>query len=254
MKHYQSQQVGGLDRLFPTHELLGAEAILARVLWERETSKQYNPIALGEILQARTFQANGEPNPLNKRERSSTTLSLQNEKLVASQEEIWAPRSMLSILDGLNSIRWANILIQLGSERSIHTFYDWMIRLARSRPQKTDQCGQFYMTTSWKLALEMRSGKTFEEVTAMLMKDYDAFSECMAREPVQANKNKMAAPRQETKGSGKLNTKSKSSRFQPYRASWKSSNYDRGAPRSQYTSHEDKSWNSGNQDWKPQQK
>lgn len=146
--------------------------MLARVLWEREVSKQYTPIGLGEVLQLRTFQANGEPNPLTKRERSYTVLTLQNGKLVANLE-VWTPRSVLSILDGLNSVRWAGALVQLGSEQSIHLFYDWLVRLARSRPQKTDQLAQFDAAASWKLALEMRARKTFEEITGVLMKDYD---------------------------------------------------------------------------------
>ena len=39
------------------------------------------------------------------------------------------------------------------------------MRLVRSRPRKTDQMAQFWMSTSWKLALDMRSGKTFQEST-----------------------------------------------------------------------------------------
>lgn len=254
---YQSQQIGGLDRLFPTHELLGAEAILARALWEREVSKQYTPIGLGELIQCRTFQANGEPNPLNKREQKATTLSIQNEKLVANSDEPWTPRSILSILDGLNSVRWAHILIQMGSERSVHAFYDWLVRLARSRPLKTDQFGQFYITTSWKLALEMRSGRSFEEVTSILMKDFDAFSECMSRDPVQPGRGKQSpAKSSDNKGSGKANTKSKNHRFQPYRQPWRSNQnqYDRSYQRYSGPASDDKSWAQASQDWKPTNK
>lgn len=206
-------------------------------------------------MQHRTFQANGEPNPLSKRERSAKTLTIENEKLVANPEEIWTPRSVLSILDGLSAVRWANILIQLGTERSIHTFYDWLVRLARSRPQKTGQFGQFYTTTSWKLALEMRSGKTFEEVSAALMKDYDSFSECMSREPLHTTKPKSSTSRtSDAKGGGKLHSKSKSYRFQPYRPAWK--NPDRQHQRNYGGNSEDKSWarDSNAHEWKQPQK
>ena len=65
----------------------------------------------------------------------------------------------------------------IGSEQSIHLFFDWLVKLARSRPQKTDQMGQFWLTTAWRLLMEMRAGKTFDETVAALMKDYDAFPE-----------------------------------------------------------------------------
>jgi hypothetical protein len=39
-------------------------------------SKTYTPVPLGEIISIRTLQANGEPNPLAKKERNVTKLSL----------------------------------------------------------------------------------------------------------------------------------------------------------------------------------
>ena len=180
IQDYQCPQIGNEDRIFPIQEILGAEAIIARVLHEHETSKTYTPVQLGEIISVRTFQANGEPNPLAKKERSVTKLTLTGEQLVATPEEPWQPRSVLAILDGLSSIRWCYILCKIGSEQSIHTFFDWLVRLVRSRPAKTDQMAQFWMSTSWKLALDLRAGKTFIESTATIMKDYDSFSECMS--------------------------------------------------------------------------
>ena len=122
----------------------------------------------------------------------------------------------------------------MGPEQSVHTFFDWMVRLVRSRPQKTDQMAQFWMATSWKLALDMRAGKSFSESTCLLMKDYDSFSECMSREPTQVTKKSTPAtpaPKGELKGSGKGNTKSgKTARAAPYtkgNRSWGSSTYDR---------------------------
>lgn len=124
---------------------------------------------------------------------------------------------------------------------------------AAVRVEKTDQLNQFYTTVSWKLALEMRSGKTFEEVAAVQMKDFDSFSECMSREPLQKSK---AAPSRttETKRAGKLNTKSKTFRFKPFRTSWKSNQYERNSPRYYGNQQEDKPWVQNNQDWKPSQK
>eukprot|EP00435_Cladocopium_sp_Y103_P013637 s2457_g3.t1 len=162
VKEYQSKQIDGEDRTFPTHEVLGAEAVLARVVHEVEISKNFTPVLLGEIIAARTFQSTGEPNPLAKREKAPQRLTLMGEQLTTAPEEPWTPRSVLAIMDGLNSIR--------------------------CRPNKTDQLAQFYLSTSWKLALEMRSGKTFAETSSTLMKDFDSFTECMNREPTQIKK------------------------------------------------------------------
>jgi len=211
LQDYQSQQIGGQDRVFPVQELIGAESVIARVLHEHETSKSYTPVLLGELVTIRTFQANGEPNPLAKRERSVTKLTLTGEQLVAAPEEPWQPRSVLAILDGLASIRWCFILCKMGPEQAVHSFFDWLVRLVRSRPAKTDQLAQFWMSVSWKLALEMRGGRTFSESTTAIMRDYDSFTECMNREPTniikKASTNATAKP-EPPKGQGKGNTKS----------------------------------------------
>lgn len=214
-------------------KLLGAESVIARVLHEHETSKSYTPVLLGEVISIRTFQANGEPNPLAKRERNTTKLTLTGEQLVAAPEEPWQPRSVLAILDGLASIRWCYILCKIGTEQAVHAFFDWLVRLVRSRPQKTDQLAQFWMTVSWKLALEMRGGRTFMEATAVIMKDYDSFTECMNRESTQSVKKAASTSpvKTEVKGYGKGNTKSgKGTRPSPYSRptkSWSWSGSDR---------------------------
>ena len=95
-----------------------------------------------------------------------------------------------------------------------------LVQLVRSRPSKTDQTAQFWMSTSWKLALDMRSEKTFTERTAVWIKDFDAFSECMSREPTQTSKRQPQQPaitKVGQKGYGKANTKSgKAARPSPH--------------------------------------
>ena len=176
-------------------------------------------MGLGELVAARTFTAAGEPNPLAKKDRSTTTLLLNDAKLVAAPEEAWQPRSVLAVLDGLASIRWCFILLKLGSEQAVHSYFDWLTRLVRSRPQKTEQFGQFFITISWKLATAMRSGQSFDAAASLLMKDLDVFSECMSREASsstkKSNNTEKTGPQ---KGSGKGGGKSKFGQYrsQPY--------------------------------------
>ena len=199
IRNYESQQIQGQDRTFPIQEVIGADQTLARIHHELHTSKLFTPVGLGEILQKRTFQASGEPNPLNRREKPATTFTVSNEQLVAMEDTPWQPRSMLSILDGLASLRWAYILIGMGPEPSVRLFFDWLVKLVRSRPQKTDQLGQFWTTTSWKLAMELRGGKAWDEAVQPIMRDYDTFTECMNREPrclsSRRNPHRRAQPR-----------------------------------------------------------
>ena len=68
------------------------------MLHEHETSKNYTPVQLGELISTRTFQANGEPNPLAKKDRSVTKLTLTGDQIVSTPEEPWQPRSVLAIL------------------------------------------------------------------------------------------------------------------------------------------------------------
>lgn len=53
--NYGTQQIQGQDRSFPIQEVLGADQILARIYHELHVSKLFTPVALGEILQKRTF-------------------------------------------------------------------------------------------------------------------------------------------------------------------------------------------------------
>lgn len=129
-------------------------------------------IQLGEVLQARTFQASGEVNPLAKPNRSSTKRTIADNELIQENEPVWNPRSVLAIIDGLNSVRWTYVFTGLGEEVAVNEWFDWLIRLCRSRPAKTDQMSQFYLMSSWKLCMDLRSGKSFEESTKVLMRDY----------------------------------------------------------------------------------
>ena len=89
IKRYESQQIGGSNRTFPTQELVGAEVVLARIHHELTISKLFTPVGLGEILQKRTFQASGEPNMLAKKESKPTTFTVSNDQLVATEEQQW---------------------------------------------------------------------------------------------------------------------------------------------------------------------
>ena len=111
---------------------------------------------------------------------------------------------------------WAYVLLSMCPEQSVHSFFDWTVKLVRSRPQKTDQLHQWWTTISWKLALELRGGKTWDEATGPIQRDYDTFTECMGRDPVNIVKPPKSGGKSNTDTLGKAKGKQRVFRAQPY--------------------------------------
>ena len=134
---YNAICVGGVPREFPVKKLVGAESVLARFHWEHVTSKAYSPLELGELISKRSFTATGAVNHLASRKKT-TKLEFDGESLRSSDDSTWEPRSLWSVVDGLDAIRWCHILFEVGEERQINVFFDEMIRRARERPEKIE--------------------------------------------------------------------------------------------------------------------
>ena len=131
---YNQQQIGGRDRVFSEALLLGAEHIVAKA------QKLYTPIPLGALIQCRTFSANGDLNPLTKRKHETKLrVTPESEFQAELAEDTWDARSMLSILDGLQSIKYLFILLQMGDEQDVQAFFETLDSKARGVPQKLAQ-------------------------------------------------------------------------------------------------------------------
>ncbi len=225
VEFYNKITVNGRPRQFPTKELLGAETVIARLHYERHHSHLYTPLQLGEILQVRSFTASGEINPLvAKHGRKSLPLTLNEDKeIIESEEPTWVPRSVLSVLDGIQARRWALILVQMDEEHEIHSFCDWMQQRARSKPDKMEQMVSFWHSSMWKIAMAMRAGETFGTAAQRVQQDLEAFHEAMTKEPNFKPKIKSPIKTELTiKGDprlskgGKQGKGSSSDRYQPY--------------------------------------
>ena len=230
VRAYNMVQLHGRDREFPVAEVLGAESVLARMYFERNTSKTYTPIGLGELVQKRSFTAAGDVNPLAKSSKKTAPFSLDEEhQLVQAEDPERSPKSQLAIIDGINSIRWALILVQWGEEYHVHNYANWMVQRARSRPSKVEQFITYWTSASWSLTMALRNGQTFAEASGAVMADLDKFTDHMAKEPVTPRVK--INPGDDAKGKGKYNRNKgfkgngKSPiRFQPYNKSdrWQS--------------------------------
>ena len=182
---YNSEQLRGRDRAFPETMLLGAEVVLARMWHEHHVSKMYTPTSLGEILSKRSFAATGEVNMLAKNPKKASVLTIEDEQLVQEDEKQWSPRSVLSIMDGVEAVVWAWVLLEIGEEHHCHAFGKWCISKARSRPQKLEQFKQWWDAAGWKISMRMRAGATFGEASNEIMADTDLFNDHMSREILQ---------------------------------------------------------------------
>ena len=190
---YNKITLNGRERRFPEQQLLGAESVLARIWYEHQTSKQYSPTGLGDILSRRSFTATGEVNQLAKNPKGSKVLTVEDDQLVQEEERSWSPRSVLAVMDGIMAVTWAFILLEIGEEHHLHTYAEWCIAKARSRPQKLEQFKQWWDAASWKIAMKMRAGSTFGEAAEQIMADVDLFNDHMSRDPPKESPTKKDA-------------------------------------------------------------
>ena len=146
---YNQQQIGGRDRVFPEALLLGEEAILAKAQFKHEHSKAYSPIPLGSVIQCRTlFFCKRGPEPLTKRKQETKVkVTPDGEIHVEAAEDVWGPGSMLSILDGLQSIRYLFVVLQIGDEQDVHACFDTLERKGSEHTEASRLSGMKFRGT-----------------------------------------------------------------------------------------------------------
>ena len=71
----------------------------------------------------------------------------------------------LTVLDALDSVKWAMIFAKWGSEHDIAMFVDFFgnMNMVRDCPCKIPQVRDYYKKCSWDLASHLRAGETFAE-------------------------------------------------------------------------------------------
>jgi len=134
----------------------------------------YCPLKLGEILGARSFNAVGEVNPMASaradNHRRKLELSEDN-TMEAVEDTVTDPRSAWGIADALESIKWAFIFVGLASDAAIEKWVAYFTKLVRTQPRFLDAVRYFWDAASWRVAMAMRSGETFEAAATEVMTD-----------------------------------------------------------------------------------
>ena len=205
----------GNTRSFPEKILIGAEKIIVRMWREHTTSKNYQAVGLGEIITNRTFTATGSVNNTAKRDKSDKTLVLDTEHntLVHQEQKDWDPQSMMMILDALDAIRWAWILIQISTQEIIDNYIERFIQLTRKNPQRLPNVKEAWDTFSWTIAMRLRNNVTFKQATEEILQDPVTIADILSQ-PVR-KKPRFDKDKGKIKGKGKGKTKNKSYTRQP---------------------------------------
>ena len=134
-------QIHGRSRTFNQQRLLGAESSLAKLWHQLKVTRDFAPLPLGEIMSRRSFHATtGMVNALSKRKLAKElVVDVDRDRLVAGDaDDAWEPRSMLAVIDALEALRWAFILLEYGHEFDVNELFDDFIQKARQRPQQLD--------------------------------------------------------------------------------------------------------------------
>ena len=175
----------GNTKTFPEKIILGAEQVVIRMWHEHTVSKNYQAVGLGEIITKRTFTATGSVNSTAKRDKSDKTLVLNpdDHTLVQQEQKDWDPQSMMMILDSLDAIRWAWILIQISNQESIDTYIERFIQLTRKNPQRLPNVKEAWDTFSWTIAMQMRNNMTFKQATEEILQDPVTIADILSQPP-----------------------------------------------------------------------
>ena len=110
--------------------------------------------------------------------------------------------------------RWAWILLQFGAEDDVNAYCNWFVAKLRAQgADKLYQMQQFWLQSAWRMAMGMRSGRTFGEVTQEIRSDLPSLQQALQkpkkqpRQPTQVGEDRghraAQGPRPRGKGKGK---------------------------------------------------
>ena len=169
-----NQKLAPSIRAFPEERLMGAESVIARMLHELKTSRYFTALKLGEIIGKRAFSADGAPNRIALAQAdSSTGMRIAIDGTFTQVTPQHTPTSAMQILDALEAIKWAYILCSYGEEDSAVALEDFF--KARVRRANGDyglqEVKYLWLSGSWRIALAMRKGQSFDEAVVAMIND-----------------------------------------------------------------------------------
>ena len=161
-------------RVFPQQMVYGAEEVLARLLWEKDVSKMYTPLGLGEIVASRSYTSTGQVNKFTTEDKAKETFEFRqgagNSVNLEAKTFTCDPKSARMVEDGMDANKWALVFAGYATEEVADKCMNQFKKNLRTKgnPQ---MCTDLYEAASLKLVLEMRAGKDFSQATRELIED-----------------------------------------------------------------------------------
>jgi hypothetical protein len=181
VQRYNNIPAGGHDRSFPCNMLVGAEKVLARVHHEHVTSKNYTPLALGEIISQRAYTADGDINKMANTSNSKKAWTMEDGTFTEAEPRPWDPQGAMQVIDALEAIRWAWILLEFGDETDIDNHISWFTKQIRTKRDKLPQIKRLWETAGWRQAVGMRNNRTFKDITTEMRQDAEWIQDIMQK-------------------------------------------------------------------------
>ena len=146
IKEFEATKIEGHHRSFPVHLISGAEEVLARMVWEKETTNLFTPVRLGEVLAQRNLTPSKQVNPWARHDDNmSGVLSLDaSGSLVKKEKYVPEPQKVLTFIDAIDAVRWAMIFCRWGEEHVVNQFAEFFTNMVRDNPNKLPQVREYY--------------------------------------------------------------------------------------------------------------
>jgi len=158
------------NRVFPARVLLGAESVLARMIWEHE-NKCYTLLQLGEIMQFRSFTAMDEINKLATRDFDKALEIRAYNSIGTKRQKVFEPNSILTICDSLDAAKWAFVFCEYAKEEEAGAYTNFFVLLARRHTNELDKIRDLWNSAYWRISEDMRMSHSFAEATKSIMTD-----------------------------------------------------------------------------------
>ena len=152
--------------------------------------KRTTAVTLGEIMSQRVFTSLGTVNTNRKKDDLDKRLIVDNkQQLVTKEPPDWDVRGISMILDGIEAVKWAWVLIKFGTEKSIIKYCEWFTTLVRKNNTRLAQIKTLWETFSWDIAMRMRQNETFPIITEEIMQDLTTVNDALMQSPKKKQRN-----------------------------------------------------------------
>ena len=148
-------------RTFPQELIFGAETVLARVLYEHEQSKKYEPLLLHEIISSRAFTSAGSVNQHAAKSGDFKSLGLRAGALsIEDEAQPLGLKGSWSIADALEANKWALVFVGHGDDDSLRPTFANLLALARAHPNHLERFKAAHDCQFWHVCMAMRRGRS----------------------------------------------------------------------------------------------